>query len=173
VSSNARPPGEDVAAQLAAAEARCSAAEERASSALSLFSAVARLHEAATRADVLCAIGEVSVACLDAPALAVYLRVGSSDRLVAAHVVGRSAARPASTLLGAGLVGRAAAERRILVGPWRPSNAIDVAVPLAADPPGVMVLLGLHLPDATLGPDLRVRMEIVAHHAAIALDRTG
>lgn len=167
------PLAESLAARLAAAEARCDAAEERAASALALFGAVARLHDASCRADVLAAIAEVATACLGATAAAVYLREGAADRLAAAHIPGQPMARPSSPLLGAGLVGRAAAERRVLLGHWQPADRFDVAAPLGMEALlGAMVLLGVPLPDAAIGPDLRVRIEIVAHHAAIALART-
>jgi hypothetical protein len=149
-------------------------AEDRAATALALFSAVARLHDARSQADVLCAIGEIAQGSLCSPDVAVWLRDAASDRLRRVHVAGPQAAALAEGVeLLEGMVDRAAAERRIVVGPELRPGLRDVAVPLGtAWTTGVMVLLSMPLQGGELSADLRQRMRIVGRHVGIALARS-
>lgn len=148
-------------------------AQERAEAALALFSAVARLHDARSRADVLCAIEEIAAGCLSSPDVSVWLHDAASDRLLRAHVAGPHAAALAdeADLLEA-VVDRAAAERRIVVGPEVGLGVRHVAVPLGTGwTAGVMVLFSMPVPAEDLPADLRQRLNIVGRHVGIALSR--
>jgi K+-sensing histidine kinase KdpD len=153
-----------------AAEA-LAAAEERAATAVVLFTAVARLHDARGRADVLAAIGEIAAGCLGSPDVAIHLHDPASDRLRRVHRTRPRAPTPAEAAArDEALVDRAAAERRIVVGPEVLPGLRDVAVPLgAAWTAGVMVLFSVPLEGAELAPDHRQRLEIVGRHLGIAL----
>ena len=154
-------------------EAR-TAAEDRAETALALFGAVARLHDARSMEDVLCAIEEIAAGCLRSPDVAVWLHDAASDRLRRVRLAGpHAAALSGEADLLEGVVDRAAAERRIVVGPEVGPGVRHVAVPIGTGwTAGVMVLLSMAVQGEDLSADLRQRLHIVGRHVGIALARS-
>jgi hypothetical protein len=172
--SRREPPDPSAGNDMTRAQEARAAAEDRAETALALFSAVARLHDASSRADVLCAIEEIAAGCLRSPDVAVWLHDAASDRLLRARVAGpQAAALVEEAELLQGVVDRAAAERRIVVGPEVGPGARHVAVPLGTGwTSGVMLLLSMPMQGEDLSADLRQRLSIVGRHVGIALARS-
>jgi hypothetical protein len=161
----------DLPARLRVAEDARDAERERADAATALFLAVARLHAAQGRADVLAALDEIALTCLGGAQVGLYVLSPTTGRLELRHAGGpRARAAAASHPLGVGLPGVAANSRRLVVEPAA-DQSCDAAIALGDEGGAVLVLHGIPLEGHELPEELRQRITIVAHHAGIALRR--
>jgi hypothetical protein len=168
------PAGQSVRDALRRAEQARAEAERRASSAIALFAAVARLHDASGRADVIAAIREIAQGCLGSEKVAIFLLDAGSGRHVgvAAGPEGPAALEAEESVVE--LVARTASLGRVTVGAQRGPGKRDVAVPMGlSGTPGVLVVYAMAVEGGQPSSELRQRLEIVAHHLGIALAQAG
>jgi hypothetical protein len=145
------------------------AADARTQHALTLFAAVSWVWEARTTEDLYGALDEVASAVLRRR-IAVYVLERGCARLRVAHTNVSGAPVAASAVLGEGVIGRAAAERRTITGFVPGTSEPVVAVPLGARPHLMGSLLVYASPSGTsLDSDQLQFLEIVGRHAGNAL----
>lgn len=161
--------------RLSRAEARAAealtgraAADARTQHALTLFAAVSWVWEARTTDDLYGALDEIASAVLRRR-IAVYVLERGCARLRVVHTNVTGAPVAASAVLGEGVIGRAAAERRSITGFVPGTSEPVLAVPFGACPHVVGSLLVYASPSATdLDCDQLKFVEIVGRHAGNA-----
>jgi len=155
--------------------ARCLAAEMRQESWLAQYVSTVRLHSSLRRREVLTALEEIVASLVGCEEAALYERSADTLRPVAGF--GIDLGRLEVVRIGEGLIGRAAAERRVYMAPSGATSeaAVTACVPLVLDGrlTGALALFRLLAQKPSLNHGDRQLLELLSTHAAVALEASS
>lgn len=157
------------------------AVQEQNSELVNLYAAIERLHGAPDRTEVLSAIQEIVVNMVGSEEMALFELAPDGRRLVPAHAFGVESDALREIPVGAGPVGRAAAEGRIHVAgedgasafPENPHLTACVPLKLGTKVTGALAIYRLLGHKSALTDFDRELFALLEKHAALALHASG